>query len=94
MDKRVYLLDGNGKRVGFTYSQAEAILRGEAKMKHGNWVLPEDSPYEFKNNGFISRATKRDTGKEAKGRTAGEGTKARKPSEDALGGDTSEDRSS
>ena len=90
MVKRVYLLDGNGKRVEFSYSQAEAILRGEAKMKHGNWVLPDDSPYEFKDNGFISRANKRDTGSKATRKSTGASTQTRKPSEDALRDDTAE----
>jgi hypothetical protein len=91
MTKRVYLLDGNGKRVGFSYSQAEAILRGEAKMKHGVWVLPDDSPYEFKDNGFISRASKRDNKGKAARSTTGESTQARESSKDALRTDTSED---
>lgn len=87
----VYLLDGNGKRVGFTYPQAEALLRGEVKMKHGNWVLPEDSPYEFKNNGFIRRANKRPAVDKTTSSTTRESAKPREQAEDALRNDTVEE---
>lgn len=84
----VELLRDDGVRVKFLFPRAEALLRGERKMKHGVWKLPEDSQYEFKHNGLIRRQNKRNTARKAECGTTGQSTKARKPADNALSVDT------
>ena len=73
----VKLLRDDGALVSWPYQRAEALLRGEAQMKHGVWSLPKDSPYEFINNGFITREDKRTTTRATKKESAGSGNKTR-----------------
>ena len=66
----IKLKGADSKERAFSFLQAEALLRGEAKMKHGNWSLPEDSKYEFRDNGLIRKTSK----KSIKGQTESNGT--------------------
>ena len=80
----IKLLGADGKERTFSFLQAEALLQGEAKMKHGNWFLPENSNYEFKNNGLIRRTNKRANTGTTKKESPGQSEESRKQANDAL----------
>lgn len=47
------------------FQVAENRLRIQREMRLEGWVLPDDSPYEFRDNGLIRRTNKRNTRKES-----------------------------
>ena len=49
----------------FEFSHAERILQ---MPNNGGWHLPDDSPYEFKDNAIISRGIKREAAQKPKKR--------------------------
>ena len=73
----IKLKGADGKERAFSFLQAEALLRGEVKMKHGNWSLPEDSKYEFIDNGLIRRTSKKTNTRKTESSGTGSGDKAR-----------------
>ena len=75
--KKVKLISIHGEQE-FTPGHAQNILQIAAYMNKicrggPTWALPEDSPYEFINNGLIKRTNKGDSKKPAasKGDTKG-----------------------
>lgn len=56
-------LEANGVTQEFELSHAERLLR---MPKNGGWKLPENSKYEYVNNGLqIKRDKKADSGRKA-----------------------------
>ena len=53
-------LVANGVTEEFEFSHAERILR---MPRNGGWHLPDDSKYEFVNNGLQRRGDKEKTGR-------------------------------
>ena len=69
MMKKVKLINSNGEQE-FTPAFAQNILQITAYMRKvcrggPTWELPEDSPYEFINNGLIKRGNKKYSGEQA-----------------------------
>jgi len=86
----IQILGADGKERAFSFLQAEALLQGEAKMKHGNWSLPENSKWEFKDNGLIRRTNKRAAKGATKSEPARSSYTSREQAETTLRDDTEE----
>ena len=60
------VFDGKSKYFPFEMAQGLLYIRTEMNrtsvIKKPGWKLPDDSPYEFKNNGLIKRPNKKDSG--------------------------------
>lgn len=61
----------------FSELQAQRMLQIQRKMKSDSWKLPNDSPYEFKDNALIKRTDTADCNRKAKRKGA---TGGKKPS--------------
>ena len=62
------------KKLETSELQVQSILRIQKQMKRGDWVLPNDSPYEFKDNALIKRTSKEDCrGKKGRKTDSGRG---------------------
>jgi len=63
------------QEITVSFEEAQRILQVQAGMlgRGSKWHLPEDSNYEFKDNGIIKRANKGSTGKKAASTSTGEG---------------------
>jgi hypothetical protein len=61
---KVKLICGDDSTV-VDFQVAENMLRIQREMRREGWVLPDDSPYEFKDNGLIRRTNKRVSRKES-----------------------------
>ena len=74
------VFDGKSKYFPFEMAQGLLYIRTEMNrtsvIKKPGWKLPDDSPYEFKNNGLIKRANTKHSKKSAKLQrdSTGEGT--------------------
>ena len=79
MRKTIKLTCEHGDKE-FPPEQAQSILRVSAymyKVCHvSGWELPEDSPYEFINNGLIKRSNTKDSKKSAQLSENSKGDKA------------------
>jgi len=78
--KKVKLTSIHGEKE-FTPELAQNILQITAYMKKvcrggPTWALPEDSPYEFINNGLIKRQNKGDSEKPATSKGDTEGSRS------------------
>ena len=60
-----------GLRQEFDFTLAESILR---TRDNGGWVLPEDSEFEFKDNGLRYRTDKKGTEGKPKGSNSVKGS--------------------
>jgi len=70
MERGIKLVFGDESKIfPFEYAQSLLCLRKEmnrsATIKRKGWELPDDSPYEFKNNGLIKRANTKNSKKQA-----------------------------
>jgi len=69
MEGKVKLVFGNETKL-FSFVTAQSLLYVRKEMNRGStikikgWELPEDSPYEFKNNGLIKRANTKNSKKQ------------------------------
>ena len=67
------------KLFSFETAQSRRCVRKEmnrhSTVKKKGWELPEDSPYEFKDNGLIRRANTKNSKKPAESKGDSEGDK-------------------
>ena len=61
----------------FSEKQASDILYIQDQMKLKGWELPEDSPYQYKDNALIKRPDKISDKKETKERSTGKSNESR-----------------
>jgi len=81
MKGKVKLVFGDEAKL-FSFEVAQGLLYVRKEMNRGStikkkgWELPEDSPYEFKNNGLIKRANTKNSKKQAESTEHTEGDKS------------------
>lgn len=80
------------KKVKFSAEQATSILLIQQKMKtRKGYALPDDSPYEWKDNALIKRRNPSTCKDEAQKGSTGKGKASRKQAEVSHGDDPAKD---
>ena len=62
--------------VAQSLMQIQKEMNRTSRVKREGWKLPDDSPYEFKDNGFIKRTDTKESKKQAKPERDTEGNKS------------------
>ena len=81
MKGKVKLVCGD-QSESFPFVVAQSLMQIQKEMnrtslkKREGWKLPDDSPYEFKDNGFIKRTDTKESKKQAKPERDTEGNKS------------------